>query len=164
MKTAVQIFCVGFLCLGLSSLAWAEGSPKTANKTTGYASLFGGYAWPGQIGVNPLTGQSDRDVDSGLIFGLKVGFTPAPARTWVGWELEAYRSSHTVQALAAGYARSTLDVTTVAFNFILRYPGTWAQPYVGVGPSINRAASYAFGGSDTSIGGESLGRCATSAL
>src|SRR5262249_43509229 len=82
-----------------------------------------------------------------LIYGLKLGFTPSSAQTWVGWEIESYRSSQEVQPLAAGYAKATLDVTTVAFNFILRYPRTWAQPYAGIGPSINRAQSYAFGGS-----------------
>lgn len=91
-----------------------------------YASLFGGYAWPGNIGVNPQTGQSNRAVNPGPIYGLKVGFTPSSARTWVGSEIESYRSSHEVQPLAAGYAKATLAVTTVAFNFILRYPGTWA--------------------------------------
>ncbi len=153
MRTVVKILCTVFLCLASSSLAWAAGDQKTQNRTMLYTSLFGGFAWPGTIGVNPQTGLSDRDVNAGLIYGLKIGFTPPPAVTWVGWELEASRSSQGVQQLAAGYATSSnVDVTTVAFNFILRYPGMQVQPYAGIGPSINWLHSYAFGGSDTSMG------------
>lgn len=129
MRTVVKILCTVFLCLASSSLAWAAGDQKTQNRTMLYTSLFGGFAWPGTIGVNPQTGLSDRDVNAGLIYGLKIGFTPPPAVTWVGWELEASRSSQGVQQLAAGYATSSnVDVTTVAFNFILRYPECRSNP------------------------------------
>jgi hypothetical protein len=117
---------------------------------------------------------SDISLKSSAIFGGKVGyFFAEEGFSWLGIELEAFRTSPTIKAQtlstiqnisyqpntpapavqcppppqpqvpncpafvlnrsSLSIQESTLNVITVAFNVIARYPGTMFQPYVGVG-------------------------------
>ena len=80
------------------------------------------------------------------IGGLKLGFSPAGAK-WFALETEAFYSTphikqQTLTATGAGGTASTdapgshTRVTTWAFNWIIRYPGEWVQPYAGAGLGI----------------------------
>jgi len=98
----------------------------------------------GQFGVNfadrftDVTGPDrfssirgpDFDLKNSLVGGAKIGYFPGNG--WFGVELDAFHTTPHIKNLAESPGIH-MRVTTVAFNFIARYPGQTFQPYAGVG-------------------------------
>jgi len=95
---------------------------------------------------------------------MKLGVFPW---RWVGLEVEAFNTNtHTKQQVETfnlpvgfGSVRKTLPgiderVTVLAFNAIVRYPGSQFQPYIGVGPGLffMRSKLGTASVSDTTVG------------
>jgi Outer membrane protein beta-barrel domain len=110
-----------------------------------YASIYGGIAFPQTLSDVQRNGTSYSDIAlrSGLVTGMKLGFSPTPDMTWVNWELEGFYSSphpknQTVTNSNGGSRQITYTRTRFqmgAFNFVVRYPYGSVQPYVGAGPA-----------------------------
>lgn len=147
------------LWVTLSPCSAAAQTQETVSrtKTTVYVAAYGGIAFPESLknvqGNGTLSGSqfSDRSLDPSAILGLKAGVTPSPDVTWFGLEAEVFYASPRAKA-QNGFSSANNGITTLALNWILRYPGTYFQPYVGVGPSIVWASSYQAGGTTSGIG------------
>ncbi len=95
---------------------------------------------------------SDLDLSNNLAFGVKVGYFLPRSWNWLRGEVEFYhRDSNIGQQpftangpllVASGTGtipRTGLAVNTIAWNAVVRYPGTVLQPYVVVGPGVTWA-------------------------
>ncbi len=114
------------------------------------------------------TGVSSTDLQAdhhGVMYGAKVGYYLPKTLDWLGLETEIYNASvHTKQqqvtltgpagSFPAQLAGSSLRTTVLALNFMVRYPGSFWQPYGGVGPAVffTRAKSAGNADTDTTIG------------
>ncbi|MGH7255858.1 MAG: outer membrane protein [Nitrospirales bacterium] len=130
---------------------------QAAADTSFYLAGYGGYAfpedWQDVTGRGPLTGQRfpDRDLDNAPLVGVKGGLNIV---SWFGLEAEVFYTSPRAVAQPAsfGTASANLEVTTVALNYVLRYPGTIVQPYIGKGVAFIFANSFQAGGSAQNTG------------
>lgn len=141
------------------------------SSTERYVAAFGGFSLSQSftnvhgVGDNASVNVSDLALARSGIGGLKLGFSPSTAK-WMAIETEVfYASPHFKQqsvtvtgpagSLTGDFAGSRTRVATWAFNWILRYPGEWIQPYVGAGLGIfwgRLADSGGTSSSDTSPG------------
>jgi hypothetical protein len=135
----------------LTLLVIVFGSASTLAET--YISAHLGLSLPhGLTDVNLLAPNdrklSDLDLKNSLAYGAKLGHYWEGAK-WLGIETEIFRSSpHLVQqplrttTVSSGTTAVTmepgamLNITTWAFNVVLRYPGQRLQPYAGIGPAL----------------------------
>ena len=112
-------------------------------------------------GANQIS-PSRLGLTSSVLYGIKFGVFP-----WrpLGLEVEAFNSTphskqQNVTFTAPGASVSTSvpgihnRITVLAFNAILRYPGSWLQPYIGMGPALffARAKNAGVSASDTTVG------------
>ena len=128
------------------------GQATTQSSSEVYIAAFGGVSLAQSFTKVHGTGEDASVQLSNLalkrtgIGGLKLGFSPAGAK-WFALETEAFYSSphlkqQTITATGAGGTLSAdapgshTRVTTWAFNWIIRYPGEWIQPYAGAGLGI----------------------------
>jgi opacity protein-like surface antigen len=125
--------------------------PATQSATERYVAVFGGASLSQSftnvhgVGEDSSIKFSNLDLKGTGIGGLKLGFSPSTAK-WMAIETELfYASPHIKQQniTATGTTSSTdafpgvhIRMATWAFNWILRYPGEWVQPYVGAGLGI----------------------------
>jgi Opacity protein and related surface antigens len=125
--------------------------PTTKSTTERYVAVFGGASLSQSftnvhgVGEDSSIKFSNLDLKGTGIGGLKLGFSPSTAK-WMAIETELfYASPHIKQQniTATGTTSSTdafpgvhIRMATWAFNWILRYPGEWVQPYVGAGLGI----------------------------
>ena len=72
----------------------------------------------------------DFDLANSIAYGAKLGYFRDHG--WVGIEGEAFHTTPHVKNLD-DVAGIPLRVTTLALNFIVRYPGLSVQPYAGIG-------------------------------
>jgi opacity protein-like surface antigen len=80
------------------------------------------------VTVQPRT--PDFDLKNSLLYGAKVGYFPGNG--WFGIEGEAFNTTPHIKNLSE-VPGTHLRVTTVAINFIARYPHPTVQPYAGIG-------------------------------
>ena len=126
--------------------------PSSQSSTERYVAAFGGVDFSRSFthvhgtGDNASVQLSDFALKGTGIGGLKLGFSPAGAK-WFALETEAFYSSphikqQTITATGpsgsapADFPGFRVRMATVAFNWILRYPGEWIQPYAGAGFGI----------------------------
>lgn len=153
---ALVLWCWGLWLTPPPAVVQAQESGGRG-RTAFYTAVYGGIAFPESLknvqGNGALSGQafSDRSVDPSALIGLKAGITPPPEVTWFGLEAEIFLASPKIKA-SGGFGSANSQVTTLAFNWIVRYPGHIIQPYIGVGPSIVWASSYQAGGSTSGVG------------
>jgi len=152
---------------GIGTDPYYANGPGTNLET--YAKLFGGATFAGRFRNLEATGGATNlsahslALTSSFLYGMKLGVFPW---RWVGLEVEAFdTSTHTKQqaetfTLPAGTTTTrTLPgidqhVTVLAFNTIVRYPGSQFQPYIGIGPGLffMRAERGADSASDRTVG------------
>ena len=145
--------------------------PTSQSTTESYVAAFGGFSLAQSftgvrgVGDNASVNVSDLSLARTGIGGLKLGFSPSTAK-WMALETEVfYASPHFKQqnvtvtgsggSASADFAGSYTRVATWAFNWIVRYPGEWIQPYAGAGLGIfwgRLADSGGTSSSDTSPG------------
>lgn len=145
--------------------------PTSQPATETYVAAFGGFSLAQSftnvhgVGDNSSVKVSDLSLARAGIGGIKLGFSPSTAK-WMALETEVfYASPHFKQqnvtvtgsggSASGDFAGSYTRVATLAFNWILRYPGEWIQPYVGAGLGIfwgRLADSGGMSSSDTSPG------------
>jgi opacity protein-like surface antigen len=103
-------------------------------------------------GTGPSLGAAgpDFDLKNSIMYGAKVGYFPGHG--WGGLEVEAFNTTPHLKQLRTEPGIH-LRVTTIALNFIARYPGTRVQPYVGVGVGVfaSRLAASATTASDSDV-------------
>jgi hypothetical protein len=126
--------------------------PTTQSATERYVAVFGGTSLSQSftnvhgVGDNASVQVSDLALARSGIGGVKLGFSPSSAK-WLAMETEVfYSSAHVKQqtiTATGGSGTASADVpgshtrmATWAFNWILRYPGEWIQPYAGAGLGI----------------------------
>ncbi len=157
------------LCL-LSSVPGVAKAQESKDHEVGkyYLAVFGGVAYPEDLQNvrDPATSQSFTDSTADAVFpespdsivGVKAGFIPDKDSTWFGLESEYFTTTGKFTQSGAAN-KATLEVRTLALNFLLRYPEAWIEPYIGVGPSLVWASSQEFGGSrtNTTVGLNMLG-------
>ena len=140
--------------------------------TERYVAVFGGFSLAQSftnvhgLGDTASVNVSDLALARSGIGGLKLGFSPSTAK-WMAIETEVfYASPHFKEQSvtvtgpdgdkATGeFSGSRTRVATLAFNWIIRYPGEWIQPYAGAGLGIfwgRLADSGGTSSSDTSPG------------
>ena len=92
------------------------------------------------LGLN--ISSSDIQLEDSLSYGAKVGYF-FPSLKWLGIEAEAYNSNPnipqqtiSVMGIPVNLEDTDLRVTTAAFNFVARYPGSRFEPYLGIGPGV----------------------------
>jgi opacity protein-like surface antigen len=160
-----------FLCSACLFLALAFIAP-TSLQAEWYAGGFLGVASP--TGLKFVTGTqsnagltlSNIALENSPIGGVKLGYYLP--REWVynilGFEGEVFHYSPDIKAQQIGtiqggnlgvrnLTESSLGITTLGFNAILRYPGRWFQPYAGGGFAVSWASlSGGNLGSDTTVG------------
>ena len=166
MKAAVLFISALLLVLsfGLAEDARAEQGQDFEGGLFYIAGFFG-LAYPEdlqQVRGQPFgTPLADRKVDNVLfrepdiIYGGKIGFIPEEEYTWIGVEAEYFVTSTKLLPVAGGRVKGTLEVRALSLNFLLRYPRSWVQPYIGAGPSLIQADSFQLAGkgtTETSIG------------
>jgi opacity protein-like surface antigen len=148
--------------------------PDVAQENTGperYVAVFGGVTLPPDAtnnrGTGPLSGVTLNDLDlarSGVV-GLKAGAFPLGEKSWIGMETELFYTNPHVKeqnvtatgpggSVTATFPGTHVRVTTLAFNLLVRYPGTVIQPYLGAGFGMfwGRISGGLGTGSDTSPG------------
>jgi opacity protein-like surface antigen len=124
---------------------------SSQSATERYVAAFGGvsisqsFTNVSGIGEDASIKFSNLGLKGSGIGGLKLGFSPSSAK-WMAMETELfYASPHIKQQTitATGSITSSDDfpgthirMATWAFNWIVRYPGEWVQPYVGAGLGI----------------------------
>jgi len=137
----------GSVSIPAAQAAAAEGYDSNRGRDT-YVAIFGGMNFSAGFRNNDLTfmgvqgSGSNLSSDPGFVGGLKDGsyFGNSP----FGIEGEGYYSQLSVPtqtgvisgpggSVPAVWNGGTGHVWTAAGNFLLRYPGTQIQPYVGVG-------------------------------
>jgi opacity protein-like surface antigen len=126
--------------------------PTTQSTTERYVAVFGGASLSQSftnvhgVGDNASVKVNDLALERSGIGGVKLGFSPAGAK-WLVMETEVFYSSphikqQTITATGGSGTASTdapgshTRMATWAFNWILRYPGEWVQPYAGAGLGI----------------------------
>jgi len=125
--------------------------PETQSATERYVAAFGGVSLAQSFTKVHGTGEdasinfSNLSLKGTGIGGLKLGFSPSTAK-WMAIETELFYSSPHIKQqniTATGSISSTdsfpgahIRMATWAFNWILRYPGEWVQPYAGAGLGI----------------------------
>jgi opacity protein-like surface antigen len=126
--------------------------PTTQSTTERYVAVFGGASLSQSftnvhgVGDNASVKVSDLALARSGIGGVKLGFSPGGAK-WLAMETEVFYSSphikqQTITAMGGSGTASTdapgshTRMATWAFNWILRYPGEWIQPYAGAGLGI----------------------------
>nr|MBA2253463.1 AMIN domain-containing protein [Nitrospirales bacterium] len=139
--------------------------------TERYVAAFGGFSLSQSFtnvhgaGANASVNVSDLALARTGIGGLKLGFSPSTAK-WMALETEVfYASPHFKEqnvtvtgnsgTVSSDFSGSRARVATWAFNWIVRYPGEWIQPYAGAGLGIfwgRLADSGGTSSSDTSPG------------
>lgn len=166
MKAAVLFVSASLLVLsfGLAEYARAE-EDQDAKGGLFYIALFGGLAYPEDI--RKVTSQpfgtplADIKVaaitlkDPDFIYGGKVGFIPEEEYTWIGVEGEFFVTQTNLLSGAGSVRTGSLEVRALSMNFLLRYPRSWIQPYIGAGPSLVQADSFQLDGrsnGETAIG------------
>jgi len=140
----------GMLALAFHSLA----VPAAAQGPELYVAVYGGVTIPQSLkevqssGVSPEFTLSNLDLARSGVFGAKVGFFLPGQDRWLGVETEFYYSNphvkqQNVTATISGvsfppdsFPGAHVRVSTWALNWILRYPGEFFQPYIGVGPGL----------------------------
>ena len=136
-----------------------------------YVAVFGGVTLPADAtsnkGIDGLSGVALSDLDlarSGVV-GLKAGVFPMGERSWIGMETEFFYTNPHVKeqnvtatgpggSITATFPGSHVRVATLAFNLLVRYPGTVIQPYLGAGFGLfwGRVSGGLGTASDTSPG------------
>ena len=130
-----------------------------------------GYTMPRDFTDVKLNGagtgvsSTDLKLGDGVMYGAKVGYYLPAALNWLGFETELYNANvHTKQqtvtvtgpggTLTGTMPGSSLRGTVVALNLMIRYPGSFLQPYVGAGPAVffTRDKSAVASARDTSLG------------
>ncbi len=134
---------------------------KEVDEGNFYVGLFGGFAYPEKLRnvSNQRTGAQppDRSVgasvfdDPDAIFGAKIGFIPDEEYTWFGMEGEFFSTSTRLRPVPGSLGSATLEVKAFSLNILLRYPKTWIEPHVGIGPSWIWADSFQLEGRDKTI-------------
>jgi opacity protein-like surface antigen len=138
--------------------------------TERYVAAFGGFSLSQSftnvhgLGANSSVNVDDLALARTGIGGRKLGFSPSTAK-WMAIETEVFYASPHFKAqtiTARGTTTGSTDVSgsrtrvaTWAFNWIIRYPGEWIQPYAGAGLGIfweRLADSGGTSSSDTSPG------------
>lgn len=139
--------------------------------TERYVAAFGGFSLAQSftdvhgVGANASVNVSNLALARSGIGGLKLGFSPSTAK-WMALETEVfYASPHFKEqsvtvtgssgTATSDFSGSRTRVATWAFNWIVRYPGEWIQPYAGAGLGIfwgRLADSGGTSSSDTSPG------------
>ena len=145
-----------------------QATPESA--TERYVAAFGGFSLSQSftnvhgLGANTSVKVDDLALARTGIGGLKLGFSPSTAK-WMAIETEVFYGSPHFKAQTITARGTTTDSTDVsgsrtrvatwAFNWIVRYPGEWIQPYAGAGLGIfwgRLADSGGTSSSDTSPG------------
>ena len=164
MKVAVLFLSAWFLILpfSFSDVARAAETEEAKEVDEGhfYVGLFTGLAYPedlqnvslqpGGVPVRDRGVSSNFLNDPDAIFGGKIGFIPDEEYTWFSMEGEFFSTS-TRLLPASGLGSATLEVKAFSLNILLRYPKTWIEPYVGIGPSWIWANSFQLEGRDKTI-------------
>ncbi len=127
--------------------------PSTNQSATErYVAAFGGVSLAQSftdvhgVGENASVNVSNLALARSGIGGLKLGFSPSTAK-WMALETEVfYASPHFKEqnvtvtgnsgSVSGDFSGSRTRVATWAFNWIVRYPGEWIQPYAGAGLGI----------------------------
>src|SRR5712692_3783849 len=136
------------------------GQAAAADLPKGYFALYGGLTIPGSFQHVHGTGSlspvelTNLDLVRSGIYGAKLGIRFPGRDRWAGLETEFfYTNPHIKQqditftgpiACTGGgpppctenFPGAHVRVSTWAVNWVLRYPGEYVQPYVGVGPGI----------------------------
>jgi opacity protein-like surface antigen len=160
-----------FAIVGLTFVFLAQ--PIQAKSIESYIGLYGGTSLAQPLrevtGNGPLSSVklTDLDLSRTGIAGVKMGFFLPGKDRWWGVETEVfYTSPHIKQqditftapgfsGITTNFAGARVRIATWAVNWILRYPGTHFQPYIGAGPGIfwgRMSGSELGSGSDTSLG------------
>jgi len=147
-----------FLGYGIGLLVFLVHSPAVSAATEDpelYVAVYGGVTIPQSLkevqssGVTPEFTFSNLDLARSGVFGAKFGFFLPGRDRWLGVETEFFYSNPhikqqnvTTTVPSVGFSSTDpfpgahVRVSTWALNWILRYPGEFFQPYIGVGPGL----------------------------
>lgn len=88
------------------------------------------------------SGVSDDRVNGHPGLGLKIGLFPSFFGGYLGAELETFGQNNSISFPVGGMGMSTrkgesgLVIYNTMVNLLLRYPGRYARPYVGIGGGL----------------------------
>lgn len=90
-----------------------------------------------------LKGASDERIHGDPGFGVKIGLFPSFFHGYFGVELESFGQNNSLSfpveenSMATGKGKSGLITYSSMVNLIVRYPGRYARPYVGIGGGLS---------------------------
>ena len=103
-----------------------------------YLGGFGGINLPNDFSSVHATGQfpnvsiPNGDLGTAPMAGGKVG-AYLPGYDWVGFEFEGFYTEPAYTPWVDRGVDANLELTTLGFNLLFRYPGERIQPYLGAG-------------------------------
>jgi opacity protein-like surface antigen len=101
--------------------------------------FYGLGSWPVDKPIFNQGTVQEASMQNGFGAGVKVALFPNFTRRMVGIELDssghgsAFSFPSRGTGAEAGPSRSDLVVFNTMLNLVVRYPGEWIQPYVGIG-------------------------------
>ena len=102
-------------------------------------SVYALGSWPRDQNLYNQGATVSGSIRQGFGAGIKVGLFPNFTQRVIGLELDslahggALSFSNTANGQNYGTGRSNLLILNTMFNLVLRYPGEWVTPYVGIG-------------------------------
>ena len=91
---------------------------------------------------------SNERIEGKSGFGLKIGLFPSFFHGYLGMELESFGNNNSLhfevreKGIPTGKGKSNLVTYASMINILLRYPGRFVRPYVGVGGGLSNGVLH----------------------
>ena len=109
-----------------------------------YLAGYGMATQPSNQGLSfKGRGVSDEKVHGDPGLGVKIGLFPSFFHGYLGMELESFGQNNSLRfpieesGMAAAKGKSGLITYSSMVNLLLRYPGRYVRPYVGIGGGLS---------------------------
>lgn len=109
-----------------------------------YLAGYGMATQPSNQGLSfKGSGVADERIHGDPGLGVKIGLFPSFFHGYVGVELESFGNNNSLSfpivqsGMATAKGKSSLVTYSSMVNLILRYPGQYARPYVGIGGGLS---------------------------
>ena len=139
-------FLLSLICF---ILVYAPSEGEALDNVEIYLAGYGMATQPSNHGIS----LNESEVSNGRIkgkpgFGLKIGLFPSFFHGYLGMELESFGNNNSLtfemreNGIPMGKGKSDLVTYASMINILLRYPGRFVRPYVGVGGGLSNGVLH----------------------